>query len=231
MNACKPIAVAVALFSATLSATSAHAALYDRGNGMIYDSSQNITWLQDANYAKTSGYDATGGMTWDQATAWAAQLNYGGYGDWRLSSARLIGSNVFSYDGSTDRGYNIARSELGHLFFELGNISDCNGSGVCGQSGSGFAHTGFIDPDTQQSVNFLNVQPASYWQSEVWMMDPVYAWRFNNSVGSQNSDFIFNEYYGWAVRDGDVANVPVPAAAWLFGSALAGLLAIRRRAI
>jgi hypothetical protein len=197
---------------------------------MIYDSAQNITWLQDANYAKTSGYDSSGNMTWDQAIAWVAQLNYGGHDDWRLSSARLIGSNGFSYDGSTDRGYNISRSELGSLFFELGNIANCNTSGACGQPGSGFIHTSFVDPDSNQSVGFLNVLPASYWQAEAWMLDPIYSWRFNNSVGSQNSEFAFNEFYAWAVRDGDVADIPVPAAAWLFGSSLAGLLAVRRRA-
>jgi hypothetical protein len=43
--------------------TSAHATLIDRGNGMIYDSDQDITWLQDANYAMTSGYDTDGSMT------------------------------------------------------------------------------------------------------------------------------------------------------------------------
>lgn len=41
----------------------AQAALWDRGNGMIYDDVLNVTWLQDANYAKTSGYHATGRMT------------------------------------------------------------------------------------------------------------------------------------------------------------------------
>lgn len=50
--------------------TSANATLIDRGNGMIYDSDQALTWLQDANYAKTSGYDADGRMTWDAATTW-----------------------------------------------------------------------------------------------------------------------------------------------------------------
>ena len=29
----------------------ATAALYDRGNGLIYDDVLDITWLQDANYA------------------------------------------------------------------------------------------------------------------------------------------------------------------------------------
>ena len=31
-----------------------HAALWDRGGGLIYDDVFDITWLQDANYAKTS---------------------------------------------------------------------------------------------------------------------------------------------------------------------------------
>ena len=30
---------------------SVNAALYDRGNGLIYDDVLDITWLQDANYA------------------------------------------------------------------------------------------------------------------------------------------------------------------------------------
>jgi len=33
------------------------AILTDRGGGLIYDDDLNITWLQDANYADTSGYD------------------------------------------------------------------------------------------------------------------------------------------------------------------------------
>ncbi len=38
----------------------AHATLFDRSNGMIYDSDRDSTWLQDANYARTSGYDSDG---------------------------------------------------------------------------------------------------------------------------------------------------------------------------
>ncbi|MCP4407494.1 MAG: DUF1566 domain-containing protein, partial [Gammaproteobacteria bacterium] len=34
------------------------ATLIDRGGGLIYDDVLNITWLQDANYAETSGYAA-----------------------------------------------------------------------------------------------------------------------------------------------------------------------------
>jgi hypothetical protein len=66
---------------------STQAALIDRGNGMIYDDVLNITWLQDANYAKTSGHDADGRMTWNESMAWASSLIFGGYDDWRLPFA------------------------------------------------------------------------------------------------------------------------------------------------
>ena len=33
----------------------AQAALVNRGGGMIYDTTRNITWLADMNYAATSG--------------------------------------------------------------------------------------------------------------------------------------------------------------------------------
>jgi len=37
---------------------SANAQLFDRGNGVIYDSDYKITWLADANYAVTAEYNA-----------------------------------------------------------------------------------------------------------------------------------------------------------------------------
>lgn len=46
----------------------ASASLIDRGGGLIYDSTKNNTWLQDANYAKTSGFDADGKMYWADAS-------------------------------------------------------------------------------------------------------------------------------------------------------------------
>ena len=60
-----------------------NATLQDRGGGLIYDDAHGLTWLQDANYAVTSGY-VTGGMDWYTAMAWADQLTYAGYTDWRL---------------------------------------------------------------------------------------------------------------------------------------------------
>ncbi len=75
------ITLAVLLF---ISIGSSHAALFDRTGGLIYDDVLDITWLADANFAKTSMYDPDGLMNWANANTWAANLNYGGYNNWRL---------------------------------------------------------------------------------------------------------------------------------------------------
>jgi len=58
----KPLALA--LLAGIALSGAAQATLIDRGGGLIYDDVLNITWLQDANYAMTSGYDADGRMNW-----------------------------------------------------------------------------------------------------------------------------------------------------------------------
>jgi hypothetical protein len=215
-----------------------HAAFYDRGNGMIYDSIKNITWLQDANYAKTSGYDTDGRMTWSAATAWADGLTYGGYSDWRLASARLMGDDSYSRNGSTDLGYLNSRSEIGYLFLALNNLPStfCPFSGppvVCLPTDNpGLQNTTFIDAATGLSVSFLNAKNDVYWEAETYSKNSAQAWMYGaNGVNSglQTYGNKTSSLYAWAVRDGDVAAVPVPAAAWLFGSGLITLAGAARR--
>src|SRR5688500_20181476 len=72
------------------SAATSHAALIDRGGGLIYDDVLNVTWLQDASYSETSGYAAGGNLSWNQAVDWTSNLSYYDsvrgvtYDDWRL---------------------------------------------------------------------------------------------------------------------------------------------------
>ena len=61
--------------------------LIDRGFGLIYDVDRNITWLQDANYARTGGRSRDGQMTWDDAMSWVASLDIFGVKGWRLPTA------------------------------------------------------------------------------------------------------------------------------------------------
>jgi hypothetical protein len=84
--------------------------LIDRGYGLLYDVARNITWLQDANYAKSVGRSPDGQMNWHAARAWVAGLSYRGITGWRLPDAR-------GADGSGPReGENHAEGEIGHLF-------------------------------------------------------------------------------------------------------------------
>jgi len=91
------VTILICMFSATI-----HAALIDRGNGLIYDTDLDITWLQDANYTVTA-------MTWDGAMAWANTFVYQGYSDWRLPTSGI------------NSGYD-PNGEMGHLYYtELEN--------------------------------------------------------------------------------------------------------------
>ena len=206
------------LFAAISLSQTASAALYDRGNGLIYDDVLDITWLQDANYAKTSGYPltGTGRMSWVNANDWADQLVYGGFDDWRLPSAR---NPIYP----EDYGYNISSGELGHLFFnDLGGQSGSSCTPNCLGSSS------FIDGATGLLVSFQNIQ-TQYWYREEYTGSADTAWGFNIYTGYQ-AYFAQDGHSGipaWAVRDGDI--IPIPAAAWLFGSALAGLGLVRKR--
>ena len=128
------------------------AALYEIGVGLIYDDYLEITWLQDANYAQTSGYDTDGQMNWSDAVDWADQLVYGGYDDWRLPTT--VGETYeYGYDGTTTTGYNITSSEMGYMYYEnLHNLGYLSTGGNT-QQGWGLTNT---NP-------FLNLQRGVYW--------------------------------------------------------------------
>ena len=187
--------------------------LLDRGGGLIYDDVLNVTWLQDANYAKTSGYDADGQMTWTDANAWAASLVYGGFSDWRLPTVMpmngLSYNYTYKYDGSSDVGPNVTsrNSEMAYMFFvNLGNPSYYT---LAGQE------SGCYSPGTSTCLDFTgaftNLRPDGYWYGT--NTTPVLgdAWDFNMASGSQQWSGYSANLYAWGVRDGDVAVSPVPA--------------------
>ncbi|MDP2787610.1 MAG: DUF1566 domain-containing protein [Pseudomonadota bacterium] len=232
----------LALLAGVAMSGAAQAALHDRGSGLIYDDVLNLTWLADANYAKTSGYDADGLMTWANAVTWADNLVYHDsvrnvdYSDWRLPTVSPINGTAFNYNysasGTTDYGYNVSApgtayaggkgSEMAHLFFnDLGNKAYYNASGTP-QSGYGVTNAG----------PFQNLQSYVYWSGTEYAPSSGSAWYFYTSQGVQNYDGKGYNYYAWAVRPGDVAAAPVPEAEsyalLALGMGLTGWLARRR---
>jgi len=188
-------------------ASAASAALISRPGGMVYDSDLDITWLQDANYAKTSGYSANGLMNWATATAWSDNLVYGGYSDWRMPTT---GQPDASCDGS---GYHCVGSELGHLFYqELGVAA---GSDVT---------TGVAS----ELAKFVNIQSYVYWSATEYVPSST-AWAFVFGDGYEGLGGEGVPFFAWAVRSGDVAAAPEPASLSLLVAGLAAWMGGRRR--
>ena len=180
----------------------ATAALYDRGNGLIYDDVLDITWLADANYAQTSGYDADGRMDWQASFNWVDGLSLGGFSDWRLP---------------LDAEEGVDYSELQYMFItNLGNPSS-----LCQPSCT--ENVSFTDALSGMSFSFLGLENQTFWYGgrrlSAWKLNYRSSWM--NSALAQMS----NTYSAWAVHDGDIglAPVPLPAGIYLFLSGLVGL--------
>jgi len=197
-----------------------------------YDDVLDITWLKDANFAKTSGYAATGvtgvsadgQMRWSAANTWAGQLQIGLYNDWRLTSLQpQDGSTDFNFnysgDGSSDRGYNITSSmhEMAYMFHvNLGLEGYCdgannnpnNGGSYCDSSGTGWHNTALYTViDTVNLGNNIavdNLMSNKYWYDVEYVHPTIFAWAFNPYNGYQGHEYKDDRFYGWAVRSGDV---------------------------
>lgn len=200
-----------------------YATLIDRGNGLIYDTDQDITWLQDANYAQTSGYDADGLMTWDEATHWASNLTFSGYDDWRLVDKGINDANCSLNDSATANGgaisyfgFNCSGGDLGHLFYNDFGLT-------AGQS--------ILDSLSPNLNLFTNVQAQAYWLNTAPASNNS-APLFNAANGAQMGTIRTVSLHSWAIRSGDVSiaqTIPEPSVLILFGLGFLSLRATQKR--
>ncbi len=207
----------------------AHAALIDRGNGLIYDSELNITWLQNANLSRTNTFGVagisapSGQMGWETAMQWIATMNaanYLGYSNWRLPQTLPVNGTSynygFNYNGSSDLGYNISApgsaypdskgSELAYLYYvELGNKG---GYGTNGNSQSGYGVT-----NAGPFINLANLPvPGAVTTYVIFWSGTPYSgasadteWSFRYDDGMQYAYDIYHAFYVWPVLPGDPA--------------------------
>ncbi|MGE5450787.1 MAG: PEP-CTERM sorting domain-containing protein [Acidobacteriota bacterium] len=194
------------------------------GYEAFYDTVLNVTWLADANYAKTSGFHVNGAMSWDQAMAWAESLSFQGVSGWRLPHLAAINgvSLVYyspiladAYNGHIDSGFNITspRNELSYMYYvNLGLQGALNPEGV-------FQPTAGLNPSGSQPVPGLPGATISNFQSNMYWTDVrdqdefQKSWGFWTSsfvTGASGRDYRYHMHYAWAVHDGDAFKIATP---------------------
>jgi len=190
--------LAPAMLAALVIAAPAHAALQDRDidkNGQIdafYDTTLNITWLRNANM--------NGEMNWQEASTWAANLEFGGFSDWRLPEV-----------SQPCEGYNCLSSEMGHLWYvDLGNLP------------GSFKPGNFLNMVQYGYWTGSQVQGKDWWGNDL-------VWQFLTNGGYQRIYYSVPQH-AIAVRDGDVLQaVPEPETYVMFLAGLGLIGAISRR--
>ena len=161
----------------------------------------------DLDITWTADANINGVDTWANQNIWAAGLTIGGVSGWRLPTT--LNSDASCTTPSNSTGFNCTGSEMGHLFNVEGISSVALGP-------------------------FSNVQSFNYWSGTEFAPNPANAWVFNFGSGSQGAVNKGNNRFAWAVQSGNVGGasvVPVPAAVWLFGSGLIGLIGVARRKV
>ncbi len=192
-----------------LASTAANAALIDRGGGLIYDSDQDLTWVQNATLS--------GRVNWNEAAAWADSLEFGGLTDWRLPTTTQFDDPTCSEDV---RGDFFFESRLGCLGGEMELLSashdpwnndlfkDAAGNRLLNRTRY-WADTPYrdgIDP----CINYPNYdvpctlagddgdRSGFYWQFGFTGWGGIDGPSYKTTLSGSN------DRYAWAVRDGDV---------------------------
>ena len=226
---------------AMVTTTTANAALMSRlGGQAYYDDVLDITWLTNANLADTntfgvSGINDNGMMDFATANSWITAMNadsgtgYLGFNNWRMPTLVDTGASGcdWSFDG-TDCGYNseTSTSEFASMYYDtMGLLGSLDVDGIVE------VNVDLVGVNADKALPFDNFKRSHYWFGLEYAPDLEHAWHFDMHLGRQLTYIKTADAYVTAVISGDIAiaAVPIPAAVWLFGSGLLGLVAVSRR--
>lgn len=192
----------IIILCSIISTFDVNAALIDNGDGTITDTDTNLMWLQDVNYAMTSGYDADGLMFLNDANVWAENLVFAGYDDWRLPSLNGL------YCGGMNA---CLGSELGDLYYSSLEY-DLGGA--------------------DKSGPFIGLTDWSeFWFGDRWIdgpWDSVYVFSpYGGFQGFYPPGGV--EDYAWAVRNLSVVPEPISSTLFIVGAATLGFRRFRKK--
>ena len=162
-----------------------HKGLHASADGQsVYDASTNVTWLANADLARTTrlgvgGIDPDGSMSHDTAVAWIAAMDRAGWlGQWRW---RLPPSGPCGNFGCT-------ADPLGGLYYD----------------GLGLRQGQPVVPTPNTSLHgFQDIRPYLYWSCAgptvvgpcTGAPQPGFQWSFSFGNGYQGTDLTQNELY------------------------------------
>ena len=148
--------------------------------------------------------DVNGQHLWADQMSWVGSLSVAGVNGWRLPSADVNGDTAI-VNCTIASEVDCLDNEMGFLYYHEGISSSSPGP-------------------------FVNIAGGSelYWSLTDATATAASVFNFGGGGAGSAQKLLADYVYAWAVHDGDVAAVPVPAAAWLFGSALVGLAGLKR---
>jgi len=233
-----PLTVSALLLLTALFCSSAQANLVDNGNGTIYDPVTNVTWISDG-YAFTNDIAST--TNTPTADPYTGPL-LGTVVTPSLGAPHTLAANDFSYQASLGRwtgswwaatawadsfSYSYTQDNQTHTLSDWRLPTTAEAQSLLTQLGSAYGPYpttpfAYMPPfywtSTQTSAtNVDNAQPLFGSIANLTIINPA-----NGGINPRYSNVL-------AVVPGNVAAVPIPAAVWLFGSALAGMGVIGRR--